>query len=470
MANVFYSNGIYGIIHNTINWISDTIKVVLIDISNYTLDQIYDQYLSTIPSNAKIAISSALTGKSLTSNIANADKIILPSVTGSIGAIVLFKDTGNPATSPLILYIDTSIGLPTIRNNQDFTITWDKGANKIFSYDPQTVALLHFDGIISGVYTYPLDESGNVWFNGALAGNISLSSVWKAFGPTSGHFIGGSAGISISDDSNWSFATNPFTIDFWFKTTQSPTQIFLVYKGTNIGTNVNFWFRINNGKLDFIPDYNANRLLHLLTSINTINDGNPHHGAIVRNGDTFTLYVDGISQQSVTLAGFNMYQTSDTLTIGSLAAGGVYVGYLDEFRISKGIARWTSNFTPPTSAYSPHIIGIPNNFLPFSFPFLNFSCSHPIPITAIIVTSVSPGSGALAGGYPANIYGSNFNNLNSLTTVKFGGIPATNVSLINSGQISCTVPPGLIPNSYVDVTVQCGFNSKTLYNGFTYTP
>jgi hypothetical protein len=37
-----------------------------------------------------------------------------------------------------------------------------------------------------------------------------------------------------------------------------------------------------------------------------------------------------------------------------IASDGTYAfnGWLDEFRISKGIARWTGNFAPPTSAYS----------------------------------------------------------------------------------------------------------------------
>ena len=34
-------------------------------------------------------------------------------------------------------------------------------------------------------------------------------------------------------------------------------------------------------------------------------------------------------------------------------AGGSLNGWMDECRISKGIARWTANFTPPTEAYSP---------------------------------------------------------------------------------------------------------------------
>ena len=58
--------------------------------------------------------------------------------------------------------------------------------------------------------------------------------------------------------------------------------------------------------------------------------------------------------------GTGQFNVSGTITTKAEAkrigvwAGGAYSnnGYIDEFRISKGIARWTSNFTPPTEAYT----------------------------------------------------------------------------------------------------------------------
>ena len=50
----------------------------------------------------------------------------------SIEAIIIFKDTGNNATSPLIAYIDTATGLPITPNGGDIIVTWDNGVNKIF--------------------------------------------------------------------------------------------------------------------------------------------------------------------------------------------------------------------------------------------------------------------------------------------------------------------------------------------------
>ena len=47
-------------------------------------------------------------------------------------ALLIYKDTGTEATSPLIAYIDTATGLPVTPNGGNITVTWDNGTNKIF--------------------------------------------------------------------------------------------------------------------------------------------------------------------------------------------------------------------------------------------------------------------------------------------------------------------------------------------------
>ena len=59
----------------------------------------------------------------------------VPAGTGSASAaeaLVLWVDTGTPATSFLIAYFDTVTGLPVTPNGGDIQIVWDSGANKIF--------------------------------------------------------------------------------------------------------------------------------------------------------------------------------------------------------------------------------------------------------------------------------------------------------------------------------------------------
>ena len=84
--------------------------------------------------------SSAYTGitpitlgsKTSTLGVLDAADITFSAVSGSaIGAIILYKDTGSAASSPLILYLDTATGLPITPNGGDIIVQWDSGPNRI---------------------------------------------------------------------------------------------------------------------------------------------------------------------------------------------------------------------------------------------------------------------------------------------------------------------------------------------------
>jgi hypothetical protein len=114
-------------------WLTDPIKVVLIDTGAYTVNLNTHQYLSDIPVGARTSISAALTGKTSTNGVARANPAVFPLVTGPQSeAMALFKETGSAATSQLIVYIDVAVGLPITPNGADETVPWDSGPNGIF--------------------------------------------------------------------------------------------------------------------------------------------------------------------------------------------------------------------------------------------------------------------------------------------------------------------------------------------------
>ncbi len=133
MANTLYDYARQRFLEAQLNWSSDTIKVILVDTGAYTPNTAVHQYLSDISGSARIAGPVTLTSKATTGGAADAADVTFTSVTGvSIEAIVVYKDTGSEATSPLIAYIDTATGLPITPNGGDIIITWDNGTNKIF--------------------------------------------------------------------------------------------------------------------------------------------------------------------------------------------------------------------------------------------------------------------------------------------------------------------------------------------------
>jgi hypothetical protein len=83
----------------------------------------------------------------------------------------------------------------------------------------------------------------------------------------------------------------------------------------------------------------------------TISDATWTHIAVVRNGNTITGYKDGVSGGSQTNAAA-CDSGGNGINIGRNSTEH-FNGWIDELRVSKGVARWTNNFTPHASAYSP---------------------------------------------------------------------------------------------------------------------
>ena len=133
MANTLYDYCRQRFLEAQINWMVDTVKVILVSTSAYTPQTAVHQYLADIPVSARIAGPVTLTAKATTGGAADAADCTFTSVSGAtINAIVIYKDTGTEATSPLIAYIDTATGLPITPNGGDIIVTWDNGTNKIF--------------------------------------------------------------------------------------------------------------------------------------------------------------------------------------------------------------------------------------------------------------------------------------------------------------------------------------------------
>lgn len=133
MANALFDKGREAFLKGEVDWLNDTVRGVLVDSATYTVDLANDDFLSVIPSGARVAVSPALTNKSTGAGVADADDITFSSVSGAQSeAVVLYQDTGTEATSPLLAYIDTATGLPVTPDGTDITVQWDDGVNKIF--------------------------------------------------------------------------------------------------------------------------------------------------------------------------------------------------------------------------------------------------------------------------------------------------------------------------------------------------
>jgi hypothetical protein len=79
------------------------------------------------------------------------------------------------------------------------------------------------------------------------------------------------------------------------------------------------------------------------------------HLAFVRYGSDFSVYINGVKNTLSSSLSGSVYNGTEALIIGAGGTTGAYVfalnGYIQDVRITKGVARYTTGFTPPTAAF-----------------------------------------------------------------------------------------------------------------------
>lgn len=130
MANALYPKFKESALQAGVNMSSGTVKVALVDTGAYTYNAAH-QFLSSLA--GVVGTAQTLGSKTFTNGVFDAADATFPTVTGnSVEALVLYVDTGNAATSPLIAYIDTGVtGLPVTPNGGDINVAWN--ASGIFA-------------------------------------------------------------------------------------------------------------------------------------------------------------------------------------------------------------------------------------------------------------------------------------------------------------------------------------------------
>lgn len=133
MSNALYAKGKEKILSGSINFVSDTIKVMLVK-NTYPQNLSVDEFVADI-SAYRLSTDQTLGSKAVTGGVFDAGDVTYSAVTAgdTSEGVVIYKDTGNPATSPLLMYIDTITGFPLATNGGDIVIQWDNGAYKIYA-------------------------------------------------------------------------------------------------------------------------------------------------------------------------------------------------------------------------------------------------------------------------------------------------------------------------------------------------
>jgi hypothetical protein len=133
MSNFAYPSIKAKMLTGQFNWLTNNISVVLVAQGAYTPSTAH-QTLLDVPVASRVAASAVLTGRTVSANVVDADDYLFSSVSGPvIGAAILVANGTNDATSSLICYLDTEIGLPFTPNTGPLQVSWDNGPNRIFA-------------------------------------------------------------------------------------------------------------------------------------------------------------------------------------------------------------------------------------------------------------------------------------------------------------------------------------------------
>jgi len=178
----------------------------------------------------------------------------------------------------------------------------------------------------------------------SAVGNAQVDTAQSKFGRASALFDGTGDRLDLYPNGKLAFGTTNFTIEYWFR-----------YSGSLPNQNRMTWEQRpgSNGVYPLVYHTTSGQVVYFVNSSARITSSSLsadtwYHLAIVRNGSTTTMYINGSSEGSFSDS-FNYLE--GTPRIGdNMLANSSHSGHIDEIRASN-TARYTTGFTPPTAPF-----------------------------------------------------------------------------------------------------------------------
>jgi len=205
--------------------------------------------------------------------------------------------------------------------------------------DENTVLMLHMDDV-------GLTDNSDSPHTVTLNDNAALNTGSYKFGSGSAYFDGTGDYLSIPDSDDFDFGTDDFTIDAWIYPTNVVDEYNMILSMYQVGLYNDVYLSLSGNYLQWYDSAGVYQGTGITVSPNTW-----HHVAVVRSSNILKLFINGVESYELSN---NENIINGALRIGAWEDSDLYEfnGYIDELRISKGIARWTSDFIPPTEPYS----------------------------------------------------------------------------------------------------------------------
>jgi hypothetical protein len=215
--------------------------------------------------------------------------------------------------------------------------------------------LIPFNG--SDAATATTDESDNS-HTVTFAGTAQLDTAQKKFGTASLLLDGNSDYIQVADHGSFDFGTGNFTVECWIRFAALGNNTIFSHWANGTASSMSY----------YLTHFNSSSLLRLGYYLGGNLDasyswspstGTWYHIALERSGTTIKVYIDGTSVISVSASTTALRGSEDPFRVGVFndASTGsptlewYFNGHIDDLRMTKGLARYGTNFTPPTSAH-----------------------------------------------------------------------------------------------------------------------
>ena len=202
------------------------------------------------------------------------------------------------------------------------------------------VALLHMDGANNGTSFPDSGPLGLTWTRTG-ANLLTVTGVLQ-YGTASASWPTSGSGVHnlVATNAGLAFGTGDFTVELWYRRTATAGTYQGLYAWhTSRGL---YW---QGNEVMFFDNFTERCV------ISFPNDSAFHHVALTRSGTTIRVFVDGVKAALDATNSFDFNQTSHY--IGTDVASGSQSAsvHMDDVRVTKGVARYTANFTPPTAAF-----------------------------------------------------------------------------------------------------------------------
>ena len=331
----------------------------------------------------------ALTAQNFTSGGPNKISLSINDINSSGGTLVssttnsfntwmhvaLVRDGTN-----LVLYINGSPTSTTISSGVVFDWgkngllvgggNWDTGLNSYYAGYISNLRLVKGTAVYTSAFTPPTAPvtaisgtslltnftnagviDSTMQHNIETVGDAKISTTQSKFGGSSMYFDGTGDYLLTSPNPNLSFGTSDFTVEMWVYLNSGSAYQYVIGATANGGMQIGLNVPISGTPTIAVATANGSWILNFGASI-TIPSATWRHIAVTRSGSTNRAFINGVQLGSNITDSTNWTFPNNRLQVGATLGAEAFAGYMDDLRITKGYARYTANFTPPTTALS----------------------------------------------------------------------------------------------------------------------